>query len=109
MRGTGDERADFVGKVPPGSIMFGEKGKRTTAVSKFLQAAGIDGKEKLGTKQAPLNNMDHLMKVQAFIVCSGFLQKIRIEVGNAIIVATLKFAELGNADRSESGRGNTIT
>src|SRR5207249_9034977 len=105
---TGDQRADFVGKVPPGSIMFGEKGKRTIAVSKFLQAAGIHGKEKLGTKQAPLNNMDHFMKVQAFIVCSRFLEKIRIEVGNTVIVATLKFAELGKADRRQRGYGNTI-
>ena len=30
------------------------------------------------------------------------------EVGNAVIVATLKFAELGKADRRQRGYGNTI-
>jgi hypothetical protein len=60
---------------------------------RILQAAGIQRDEKLGAQQAPLNDMDQLMKVQAFIPRDPPLQKICIEVGNAIIIAALEFLE----------------
>jgi len=70
----------------------------TIAIAESFQAASIHGKEKLGTKQSPLNNMDHLMKVQRLIVRCRFFQKVRIKIRNSIIIALLKLAESGKAN-----------
>jgi hypothetical protein len=59
-------------------------------------------------RQAPLHNVDHFIKVQAFIPHSRSLQEICIEVRDAVIVATLKFLETRKAERRQRRYWNTL-
>src|SRR5262249_31801743 len=58
--------------------------------------------------QTPLHDVDHLMEMETFVLCRRSRKKIRIDIRNAVVDASLKALETRKADRRQRWHGNMI-